>query len=1259
MITIRQNTAWGLRGASWILLLCMIHASYAEATEHRSAKIAIAEGRYTRFAHRTKAGFRGDREGRAGSTPRYFQNIHAQGGLARVTDLRFTHLTTNDGLSQSAVTAILQDRRGFMWFATRDGLNRYDGNAFVVYKNKADDPESLSANRIEDLMEDDQGYLWIATYTGGVNRFDPATERFTRYRHDPSNPNSLISDSVNSIARDRRGFLWFGTEASGLDKFDPSTGTFTHYLNDSDGQFVGRITKVIEGRQGDIWFVGRRGLFHLNPQTGQITRPPATRNDLGADYVYEDEVGDFWMLAYSPVVGLIKYDRQAERLAEYPVGARAVGLVSSKLLADGQKGFWVPSSLGLYYFDRRTEQLTRLFEHVESNSDSLNDNAVVSIYQDRGGVLWVGTENGGLNIVNFQQEQFGRYTHRPGDPNSLSPGKVTSIYEDSEGILWVGFFPRALDRLDRKTGKITHYVRGLEDRNATSKGTDVNSIYKDARGYLWLGGWGSGLDRFDERTGQFKHYRHNPDDPNSLTSDHVLRIYGDRSGQLWVGHIDGVTRLDPATEQFTYYRPDPRNPTSYGNAAVAFYQDRSGMLWISRGEGALSRYDGKTKTFVNYTPDPRDPHRLQGGDILAILEDRAGRLWLGAQDGLYRFNRQNETFTRYTESQGLPSSAIQGILEDKIGRLWLSTKKGSSRFDPQTETFRNYDVSDGLQANEFSAACYTKGPDGEIFFGGSNGFNAFFPENVRDNPYVPPVVITSFKIFNKPVSIGVNSVLKKAIPYVHSLTLSFRDNVFSFEFAALSYANSQKNRYRYKLEPLEPGWNEVGSNQRLATYTNLDPGKYVFRVQGSNSDGVWNEEGVSLPILITPPWWNTSWFRALCAAMFLALVWAAYQIRVRQLQEQERKFRDAVETMPALAFIARPDGYRTFVNRRWVEYTGMAVEQATGSGWESAVHPDDLKMIIDKRQRLAARGEPVEYEMRLRRGADGEYRWFQTRLAPLRDKRGKVVRWCGVATDIEDRKRAEEEREKLRQLEEELAHINRVSMMGELATSIAHEVNQPLSGIVSNGSACLRFLARDTPDVEEVREAVRDIVRDGKRAGEVIARIRALTQRAATPREELDLNDTIREVLALVGDEAKERKVIIRTQLADDLSPVSGDRVQLQQVGLNLIMNGIEAMSGVDQRPRELVITTRSMEPDHVQVTVEDSGIGLDPNTMGRIFDPFYTTKASGMGMGLSISRSIVQNHGGRLWATANDGPGTSFHFTLPKYHKEESNAGV
>jgi PAS domain S-box-containing protein len=322
------------------------------------------------------------------------------------------------------------------------------------------------------------------------------------------------------------------------------------------------------------------------------------------------------------------------------------------------------------------------------------------------------------------------------------------------------------------------------------------------------------------------------------------------------------------------------------------------------------------------------------------------------------------------------------------------------------------------------------------------------------------------------------------------------------------------------------------------------------------------------------------------------------------------------------------------------------------------IHPEDLDKYLGTFDRAMQAKVDFEVEARVVL-PDGTVRYIDGIGRPVLNAKGEVLEVVGAVADITERKRAEEERERLRQLEADLAHINRISMMGELAASIAHEVNQPLSGVVSNGSACLRWLGGDVPNVEEAREAARRIVRDGKRAGEVIARIRALTKRAATPREKLDLNEITRDVLALVGDEAKRKSVIIRTQFADDLSPVSGDHVQLQQVMLNLVMNAIEAMSSVDERSRELVITTRNVDVEQVLVTVEDSGTGLDPNTVDKIFDPFYTTKPGGMGMGLSISRSILQAHGGRLWAAAKDGPGAILYFTLPKYHGEESNAGV
>ena len=805
---------------------------------------------------------------------------HAAGGHPLPRDLRFRRLTTNDGLSQNNVAAIVQDRRGFMWFGTAEGLNRYDGNSFVVARNGPNDQPSISRAFVGAVVEDDRGYLWFGAYPG-LYKFDPATERSTPYVHDPNNSNSFSGNSVASITTDRRGHLWFATLDSGLDRFDPATETFTHYRNDSTGQFVGWIRRVIEDAQGEIWFVGDRGLFHVNQQTGQVTRSDPTMKALSAFDLYEDSNGEFWFLTSSPIVGLIRYNRQTKAVAEYPLGAGATLLSRNTVLAEGGNGFWVPSSLGLSYFDRRSERFT-LFQHDRGDPDSLSDNAVVSIYRDRSGLLWVATANG-VNILDLRQQRFRHYTYRPGRADSLSPGKATAIHEDPDGVLWVGVFPRGLNRVDRRMERVTHYRPGTGNRSL-SKGSELNTILKDSRGYLWLGGLAAGLDRFDPRNGRFKHYAHDPADPHSLMTDDVICVYEDRGGQLWVGQFGGVSRFDPVTERFTNYRPGREDAASLAHSVSAIHRDRSGTLWFGTWGGILSRLDEKTNSFVNYTSKPGDPSRLQGGSIGAIHEDRTGALWLGLGTGLYRFDPKTEVFTHYTRQHGLPSDDVMGILEDDAGTLWISSKKGLSRFDSQTKTFRNYDVSDGLRSNDFSRSCYQRGRAGEMFFCGSEGVTAFFPEDVGDNSFVPPVVLTSFKISNDPVPIGADSVLKKAIPYADSLRLAYWQNFISFEFAALSYANSRKNRYRYRLEGATLDWNEVDSAQRLVMYTNLDHGRYVFRVQGSNSDGVWNEAGVSLPIVITPPWYKTDLFRASSVGLVLALMWVAYQARMRQVQ---------------------------------------------------------------------------------------------------------------------------------------------------------------------------------------------------------------------------------------------------------------------------------------------------------------------------------------------------------------------------------------
>ncbi len=447
-----------------------------------------------------------------------------------------------------------------------------------------------------------------------------------------------------------------------------------------------------------------------------------------------------------------------------------------------------------------------------------------ALYAGRAGVVWVGTEGGGLYRFDRHTEEFTNYRNDPADPNSLSNDNVKAIYEDQNGLVWV----------------------------TTS----------------------SGLSRFDPETESFSHFVYDAADPHSLSQGDLRGLTGDRRGTLWIGIQDGgVNAFDPETEQFTRYQHDPADPQSLSsNQLMNIFEDRAGELWIATF-GGLNKFNRETETFTRYLHDETDPRSLAHNDVITVHEDQTGTLWIGTLGGLEKFDRQNDQFTHYTIADGLPSNTIQGIQEDEQGRLWLSTTNGLSKFDPRTESFRNYDLSDGLQSNSFILApASSKSLDGEMYFGGPNGFNAFYPDRILDNTHPPNVIITDFQLANKPVPIGDDSVLQKSILDTDALVLSYLDRVFSFEFAVLNYQASEQNRYKYIMEGFENEWNEVDSTRRFVTYTNLDPGDYVFRVTASNNDEVWNEEGASIKITITPPWWETTWFQVLLIVLGVSLI---------------------------------------------------------------------------------------------------------------------------------------------------------------------------------------------------------------------------------------------------------------------------------------------------------------------------------------------------------------------------------------------------
>ena len=429
-----------------------------------------------------------------------------------------------------------------------------------------------------------------------------------------------------------------------------------------------------------------------------------------------------------------------------------------------------------------------------------------------------------------------------------------------------------------------------------------------------------------------------------------------------------------------------------------------------------------------------------------------------------------------------------------------------------------------------------------MFFGGFNGATVFHPDRVADPSYTPPVVLTEFRLSGSPVDIGGGSPLSKSITYTNRLTLSHEQRIFSLAFSALSYLSPGTNRYRYKLEGLDDTWHEVGSDERLATYTTLPAGVYTFRAQGATSRGVWSEPGAAVVIEILPPWWSTWWFRLLCAAVSVTLLGGFYRWRIQQLRSQEKHLRDVVETIPAMAFSARPDGSTEFVNRPWLDYTGLSEKANLGNGWQLTIHPDDLDEHLSKWRASLATGAPFENEAR-QRDANGEYRWFLVRAVPLRDQHGNVLKWYGTLTDIEDRKRAEQERERFRRLQADLAHENRVSMMGELAASLSHELRQPITAAITDATTCLRWLTRDQPDVEEAREATMRTMKDGTRAAEIIDRLRSFYKKGTPPERELvDVNELVREMLVLLRSEADRYSICLRTDLAAELPKVGGSR---------------------------------------------------------------------------------------------------------------------
>ncbi len=803
--------------------------------------------------------------------------------------LRFEHLSVEQGLAQESVLAIVQDADGFMWFGSQGGLSRFDGYRVVNYRNLPTDPRSLVNNWVRVLHLDRKGRMWIGT-DGGLDRYDPATQTFTHYLPGAARRGGNGNRRIRTIIDDGKDGLWLGT-GDGLQHFDPASGAFrmwNHVAGDPASLVDGQVGALALDARGTLWVGTNAGLDSLAAgATGFVHHPSGAAdpkfNSVSALLVDPDQtlwIGSAGGLErWKPGTGGAQGARPAP---QSPAGLNP-GAVTA-LYRDVEGKVWVGSYAdGLYLWNEAAQRFAN-YRHMVGDNRSVGDNQVSALYRDRLGTFWVGTWYAGVSRADLKSGGFARIVRQPGTQSTLLDNKVRAILDAGAGKLWVGSND-GLTHLDPASGEGRFYRHDAAERGSLV-GLPANALARDRQGALWVGST-TGLTRVDPAGGAMARHVIAGGDPDS---NNIRGMLTDRAGMLWLASRGGVHRFDPAGGQLKSYRHDPQDPASLSDdIARPILEDRRGALWIGTFAG-LELLDRATGKFRHFRHDARDPDSLSHDEVHYLLEDRKGTLWVGTAGGLNRMVPGADgkvRFVRYTVQSGLADEGVAAMLEDGAGNLWVSTNSGISRLNTQSGQWRNYGAIDGTIEGAYFDGSALRAADGTMYFGGFNGVTAFHPDAIHDNLIAPRAVITGFQIFNKPVEQVHPGLLRAPIDRTGALTLAAADSVFSFEFVALHYAAPQRNRFAYQLVGFDENWVATDAARRFATYTNLDPGRYTFRVKAANKDGVWGTEMATMDITILPPWWKTWWLRSAVALLVLGSAWGMYRARLSGLERQK------------------------------------------------------------------------------------------------------------------------------------------------------------------------------------------------------------------------------------------------------------------------------------------------------------------------------------------------------------------------------------
>lgn len=1114
---------------------------------------------------------------------------------SQINTIKFEHFTSKEGLSQSTVKCIQQDKMGFLWFGTLKGLNKFDGLEFTTYNHDTKDSTSLTSSHITSLCKDKKGNLWVGTPTG-LNLYQQGTDSFKRFTQ--SN-NGLSSDYIQDILEDSKGNLWVATRG-GLNRYDENKGYFEIFQKkDSPSMVSDNIQCLYEDRNKTLW-VGyflldglqkfdydtktfTTVLYQNDNQATEVQNPPPF--NVTIKDIFEDSRGNFWL--GTAAQGLILFDRNSYRYTTYKRSNNRRGELNTSTVWDieeDEKGNLLVATeggglniLNLDSFDEKQPQFAH-YQVEPLNAYSINDNFLQSIYKDKDGLIWIGSKDSGINKIDKGIQKFTHYQSNQIAGNNLTNKDVRSIIQDHVGNVWVGTAD-GLNRIDAERINIDYFFPDLSSSNAISS-NQINTIYQDKDLDIWVG-TDKGLNRIpftDILSPNFVQYTQQ-DSSQKLSSNYIQCLTEDEEGNLWVGTNRGLNLINKTEESFQVFY-NPKNEAS--NIIHCLLVDKKNRLWLGTEMGLVS-FNLKKKQFTNYLSLDGSTSGLSNNYVHCLFEDANDALWIGTSEGLNKMTTNNESvqFESYTISSGLPDNTIYAIRGDRKGNLWLSTSAGLTRFNPRKNEFKNFTNQDGLQDGEFNSNASFKNWKGELFFGGSDGLNIFLPESLPLNQNKPPVILTNFEINYQPVPVQVGGQLEENISIADKVTLFPGDNRFSFEFVALNYTQSKKNAYAYKLENYDNTW-QYPNRQNIAFYNNIDPGNYIFKVKAANNDGVWNEKGVSIAVIVKPTLFQTWYFRV---GLFLTIVGISYLLylnRVRSLRQRSATLE---------------------------------------------------KMVKERTEQIESQNQQLESTVKTLKNTQAQL-VVSEKMASLGQLTAGIAHEINnpinfISSNVQALKMDFQDMQNILRKVKSLEHISDTNSLRKELKVLGKKLDFELLEA-------------------EIGELLAGIERGTERTVNIVSSLRTFSRNSTDDFALANIHEGIDSTLTILNSQLNGHIDIEKKY--GTLPPIRCQISRLNQVFLNIINNSIQAINSKSTGEKGIIIITTQRMGKKALISIKDNGNGMSESTQKRIFEPFYTTKdvGEGTGLGLSISYGIIEQHKGKIEVFSQLNKGTDFLIHLP-----------